>query len=196
MKKRILIVALASLFASGAIMAQTADAPKAEKQKIDSSSSGEALFTMDYLANFWQENDGFSMGMTIGLGEYYSTSKFAWQIGAGWLANSFDYPTYTTSGSLMNKVGSIWTLRVPATLGYIIGDPDSFHIALHVGPMWSYILSVDMDGTDVDDMDRSSFSGLAKITMGYKYFSLCAEYVFPFESGSDGTWLIGISLPY
>ena len=166
MKKRILIVALASLFASGAIMAQTADAPKAEKQKIDSSSSGEALFTMDYLANFWQENDGFSMGMTIGLGEYYSTSKFA------------------------------WTLRVPATLGYIIGDPDSFHIALHVGPMWSYILSVDMDGTDVDDMDRSSFSGLAKITMGYKYFSLCAEYVFPFESGSDGTWLIGISLPY
>lgn len=92
-----------------------------------------------------------------------------------------------------HSVASSTALNIPITLAYRFGNPKAFDLFMQGGIRYGYILSAKYNGNSMlDQMDRSSFSGIVRAAAGYASIRFFVEYGFPFGSG-DGVWSIGLS---
>ena len=120
---------------------------------------------------------------------------------SGDLGKSFEeVPVFVTLGVGMTAafMGDYTSrsLRIPAEVGYFIGDSRKVHMDIRGGIGWNYLTGMDYDGHSVDlsGYSRSSWNGSVRVSFGYHKVSLFGQYDFSFQSGGGGSWYIGLCL--
>lgn len=91
------------------------------------------------------------------------------------------------------------SLRVPAYFGYLFGDVKKLHVAIRGGVVMDYLVAAKEGKQKIDltSLDKRTFwGGSARLSVGIENYVLMTQYDFPFQSGSTGNWIIGISIPF
>lgn len=134
------------------------------------------------------QTSSFTMVMECEGGKFISTSSAFYTFGLGlFISSAYSKNAYYTYDA------SNWGFRIPAHIGYLLGNDKKFHASVRAGVYTNFIVGnkVNKEHVDISFGDRFSWNGGIRFTVGYKEYCLMAEYEFPFQSGGKGVWMFG-----
>lgn len=139
-----------------------------------------------------------------------SRNDFQWILGSRFSSNSpmfagagfGEMSVRTESEILGNRFDMEQELiRIPICIGFVA--PTDFHLSVEAGPVFNYLAryKVNDEKQDLSGTDRTGWNGWVQFNAGpiikkgsKPAISFMARYEFPFQSGSKGVWLFGISI--
>ncbi len=132
----------------------------------------------------------FVLNYGLELGQKWSNTGFFYTFGLG-----FSIVSSSSRRDSMSISTNSSFIKVPAHLGYLIGNPNKLHIAARAGVYTNFLLRAEVNDEKlkVDFSDRFSWNGCFRVTFGIKKWGLLAEYVFPFQSGGEGMLVLGFN---
>lgn len=170
---------------------QSGTVQSANSKTITKNVNSEGVLVLSICANFKNNPSRFVEQLDYG--------RMAKQIPLfGTIGIGFSNTDYSSSALGQTYSSSSWSLRVPGYVGYKVGSNDKLHAAIRGGVVMHYLLvsKVNKEKVDLSGIDRTSWNGSVKLTIGYGFLSIMAEYEFPFQSGVKDAWLFGICSPF
>ncbi len=145
----------------------------------------------------WKNDSFSSIFFEFNLGAHFGDVFGIRAVGE--IGKSFDeYPIFAMLGigygfAFMGDYCSR-TIRIPAEIGYFIGDNNKGHMDIRGGIGWNFLTGMDYKGNDIDlsGYDRSSWNGSVRVSIGYRKVNIFGQYDFSFQSNGGGNWFFGV----